>query len=136
METCQGNAGTQRKKTKQIFDDNTDEFFIVSVDGVHCRIQEPWCQPSSGWFSEKFNKARLTHKLRVAIHENKIVWVNGPFPAGQNDIKVFQKPNGLMRTIPEGCKTVGDDGHCGKPTKVSTKNAFHSTKANHFNRCV
>ena len=43
----------------EIFEDlqSTDEMFMVSVDGVHCRMHEPRILPSSGWCSKKFNKA-------------------------------------------------------------------------------
>lgn len=47
-------------KIQWIFDNgNHKEFFILSVDGVHCRINEPRTEPSSGWYSKKFNKAGL-----------------------------------------------------------------------------
>ena len=123
------------KKIRWIFDEEDDnnkydEFFLLSVDGVHCRIYEPRTQPSSGWYSKKFNKAGLTYELGVAIYHNKIVWINGPFPAGQNDIKVFRK--GLKDKIPEGCRAIGDDGYRGEPSKVSTKNEYHSSEVRQF----
>ena len=82
----------KEQKIRWIFDDDNeqyDELFLVSVDGVHCRVFEPRTQPSSGWYSKKSNGAGLTYKIAVAIHHNKIVWINGPFPAGQNNMKVF-----------------------------------------------
>ena len=128
----------KEKKIKWIFgdDSNHEEFFIVSVDGVHCRIYEPRTQPSSGWYSKKFNKAGLTYELAVAIHHNRIVWVNGPFPAGQNDIKVFRKPDGLMSKIPEGCRAIGDEGYRGEPLKVSTKNTYNLPELKDFENRV
>ena len=116
----------KEKKIKWIFDDNMyEDYFILSVDGVHCRIHEPRTQPSSGWYSKKFNKAGLVYELGVAIYHNKIVWVNGPFPAGQNDMKVFRKEDGLMAKIPEGCMAIGDEGYRGEPQKVSTRNKYN-----------
>ena len=83
------------KKIQWIFDDvNQNEFFILSMDGVHCCINEPRTQPSSGRYLKKFNKAGLTYELGVTIYHNKIVWTNGPFPACQNDMKVFRKQMG------------------------------------------
>ena len=125
----------KRKKIKWIFDGrpNFEEFFIVSVDGVHCRIHEPRTQPSSGWYSKKHNQAGLTYEIGVAIQHDKIVWINGPFPAGQNDIKVFRKPGGLMSKIPENCRAIGDEGYRGEPLKVSTRNDnFNSPELKQF----
>eukprot|EP00531_Pseudo-nitzschia_arenysensis_P002864 CAMPEP_0116130474 /NCGR_PEP_ID=MMETSP0329-20121206/8500_1 /TAXON_ID=697910 /ORGANISM="Pseudo-nitzschia arenysensis, Strain B593" /LENGTH=298 /DNA_ID=CAMNT_0003624857 /DNA_START=225 /DNA_END=1121 /DNA_ORIENTATION=- len=124
------------KKIKWIFDENNNDYFILSVDGVHCRIHEPRTQPSSGWYSKKFNKAGLTYELGVAIYHNKIVWINGPFPAGQNDIKVFRKPGGLMSKIPDDCRAIGDEGYRGEPTKVSTRNTFNSVELKEFENRV
>jgi hypothetical protein len=125
------------KKIRWIFDEgNYDEYFILSVDGVHCRIYEPRTQPSSGWFSKKFNNAGLTYELGVAVHHNRIVWMNGPFPAGQNDIKVFRKPNGLMSKIPDNCRAIGDEGYRGEPSKVSTKNTYNDDEIKAFENRV
>jgi len=112
------------------------EYFILSVDGVHCRIHEPRTTPSSGWYSKKFNKAGLTYELGVAIYHSKIVWINGPFPAGQNDMKVFRKPDGLMSKIPADCRAIGDEGYRGEPSKVSTRNQFSSDEFKHFTNRV
>ena len=121
------------KKIQWIFGSGEhQEFFIVSVDGVHCKINEPRSQPSSGWFSKKSNGAGLTYELGVAVYHNKIVWVNGPFPAGQNDITVFRKPDGLLSKIPPNCRAIGDEGYRGEPSKVSTRNQFNSVELKQF----
>ena len=127
----------KEKKIQWIFNNsNHEEYFIISVDGVHCRIYEPRTQPSSGWYSKKFNKAGVSYELGVAIHHNKIVWINGPFPAGQNDIKIFRKPGGLMSKIPDDCRAIGDEGYRGEPSKVSTKNTFNSDELKQFENRV
>jgi hypothetical protein len=127
------------KKIRWIFDEaggNHNEYFILSVDGVHCRIHEPRTQPSSGWYSKKFNKAGLTYELGVSVYHNNIVWINGPFPAGQNDMKVFKKPGGLMSKIPNGCRAIGDEGYRGVPSKVSTRNDYNAVELNRFQNRV
>jgi hypothetical protein len=120
------------KKIQWIFDDdnNHDEFFILSVDGVHCRIYEPRTQPSAGWYSKKFAGPGLTYELGVAIHHDKIVWINGPFPAAQHDITVFRKPGGLKSKIPPNHLAIGDQGYQGEPSKISTKNPLNSIELN------
>lgn len=71
-----------------------------------CCIWEPRTTPSAGWYSKKFNRAGLAYELGVAIFHNQIVWINGPFPARQNDLKIFRKENGLMSKIPDGMMAV------------------------------
>ena len=78
----------------------------------------------------KIQQSRSCLRVRYrAIFHNKIVWVNGPFPAGQNDMKVFRKPDGLMSKIPEGCLAIGDEGYRGEPKKVSTKTSTMRTSS-------
>ena len=112
-------------KIKWLFDDEElfDEVYIISVDGVHCRIWEPRGQPSTGWYSKKFNKAGLAYEIGIAIHHNQVCWVRGPFPAGQCDWKIF-KERGLMDKIPEGKLAIGDNGYKYDPKKVATRNQF------------
>ena len=105
---------------------NNNSFFLLSVDGVHCQIHEPRTQPSSAWYSEKFNKPGLAYEIGLAIYQSKIVWTSGPFPAGQNDNIIFQKPNGLKSKIPNGSLAIGDQGYRGHPEKVSTRNDYNS----------
>lgn len=102
-----------------------DETFIVSVDGIHCRIQEPRCDPSSKWYSHKFHAAGLGYELAIAIHSNQLAWINGPFPASKHDITIFrglagETPEpGLISKIPPGKRGVGDSGYSGEPNKMS-----------------
>jgi hypothetical protein len=114
--------------------------FIISVDGTHCRINEPRKEPSSGWYSKKHNKAGLAYELGIAIRSNKLVWINGPFPAGQNDISIYRKPNGLKSKIPANKRVIGDEGYKGEPGQISIRNPFdtpairdlkHRAKARH-----
>ena len=89
------------------------ELFIATVDGVHFRIWEPRKFPSTKWYSPKYKKAALTYEIGVAINHNKVVWVNEPFPAGENDKTVFDKPDGLRSKLKEGQLLLGDQGYRG-----------------------
>ena len=84
------------QKIKWIFGDDTgvngsnlDEVFIISVDGIHCRIYEPRIEPSTKWFSHKFHGPGLVYELGIAIFHNQIVSIKGPFPASRNDWTIF-----------------------------------------------
>lgn len=125
-------------KIKWIFHDTDSypEMFVASVDGVHCQIWEPRTTPSSKWYSKKFNKAGLTYEIGVAIYHDKIVWINGPFPAGENDKRVFDKPGGLASRLQEGQQVIGDEGYRGSPDKVSTRNTFDAPEVKCFKRRV
>lgn len=65
------------------------EIFILTVDGVHFRINEPRHRPSSRWYSHKSDSAGLAYEIAISIHENKIVWINGPFMAAEDDRNIF-----------------------------------------------
>ena len=96
----------------------------MSVDGIHCRVWEPRITPSSGWYSQKYNKAGLSYELGISIYYNKLVWINGPFPAGRNDKQIFSASDGLKSKIPVGKKIVADEGYRGDPDLVATRNSF------------
>jgi hypothetical protein len=65
--------------------------YLVTVDGTDLAIQEPapfW----RGWFSHKLNTAALRYEIGVCIQTGWIVWMNGPFPAGQwPDLRIFRE---------------------------------------------
>jgi hypothetical protein len=68
---------------------HVDEIIIVLVDGVHCMIQEPRQLPSSSLFSHKTHGPALSYEIVIAIQHNKVVHINGSFPAGVPDITIF-----------------------------------------------
>jgi hypothetical protein len=92
----------ERKVQWGNFEDN--EVFIISVDGVHCQVQEVRRAPGSKWYSPKHHSAGVSYELGIAIQQNQLVWINGPFPAIRHDITIFQSANepanGLKAKIP------------------------------------
>jgi hypothetical protein len=67
------------------------------------------------------NKPGLAYELAILVYDNQLVWVNGPFPAGQNDLQSFQKPGRLKGRIPTGKRVVGDKGYKDE-LQISTRN--------------
>ena len=128
----------KEKKIRWIFDEepyrNFQEYYFLTVDGVHFRVYEPRYMPSSGWYSQKFNKAALAYEIGLSVYHPNICWVNGPFPAGQNDMRIFKKPEGLMSKIPDNQRGIGDEGYVGEPTKLSTQNEFDSSEVKQLKR--
>jgi DDE superfamily endonuclease len=110
------------KETKVVWGGfDFDEIFIISVDGVHCRIQEVRKEPGAKWYSHKSNGPGLSYELGIAIKSNRLVWINGPFPASQHDITIFRGNDtpGLIDQIPNGKRAIGDSGYRGEPSKVA-----------------
>jgi len=84
---------------------------VATVDGVHFRIWEPRKTPSTKWYSHKYKKAGLAYEIAVALHHDSIVWVNGPFPAGENDKAIFEKPGGLKSKLKGNQAMIADEGY-------------------------
>jgi hypothetical protein len=131
------------------FEDN--EVFIISVDGVHCQVHKVRQAPGSKRYSHKHNLAGDSYELGIAIPQNQLVWINGPFPASRHDITTFRSANepanGLKAKIPDGKRAIGDSGYKGEPDKVSITREGHSdgirkyfgqVKSRHktFNSCL
>lgn len=126
-----------KKKINWIFDDEDahKEKFMVSVDGVHCRINEPRIEPSTKWHSHKFNKAALSYEVAIAVYHDQIVWINGPFPASTNDLTIFKSENGLIEKIPDGKLVVADEAYRSLDM-CSTRNAFDKESVKAFKKRV
>ena len=75
------------------FEEADDGFvYFMSVDGTHCRIQEP--RPfSKVWSSHKFGKAAaVNYEIGLSISKSKLIWLYGPIPAGlKNDLDVAKE---------------------------------------------
>jgi len=73
-------------------DNYGDDQWIMSVDGVHCWCFEPshpeWSQDPK-YYSHKYASSGYNYELGVSLCESRLIWMNGPFPAGANDISVF-----------------------------------------------
>lgn len=107
-------------------DDYADhhEIFIVTVDGVHCRIQEReheihYRDPHI--FSHKFNAAGFDYQLAIAIRDQKLVHIAGPYDAAEHDLTIFDD-SGLRDLIPPGKFGLGDSLYGGAPDVLRTKN--------------
>ena len=84
---------------------------FLSLDGTDFLINEP--HPfSKKWFSHKFKAAGLRYEIGLCIRSSDIVWINGPFPAGDYpDLKISR--NGILEWIEPLERIVADDGYAG-----------------------
>ena len=112
-------------------------YFILTVDGVHCQIEEPkhpTLSKNPAFWSHKYNAAGLGYEIGIAIFEKKVVWLKGPFRAGKPDISVFKNGEddededevGLYDKIPPGHKGIADKGYPGCWDKLSKSNSHDS----------
>ena len=109
--------------------------FIFSVDGTHCRINEPMhdrYSQDARYFSHKTHSAGLSYELGVSLYSNQLVWMNGPFPAGRSDMQIFR--NNLLERIPVGKSVIADGGYRGKPQVVSVPNNYDDPDLRKFKR--
>ena len=93
---------------------NPDDIWIMTVDGTHVWIQEPnhpVFSQDKDYYSHKYNKAGMSCEIGISL-KGGVVWLNGPFPAGTSDLKIFRKEGGLrdrLRAIGKRC--IADRGY-------------------------
>jgi DDE superfamily endonuclease len=109
--------------------------FIISVDGVHCPINEPRKKPSAKWYSHKFNKPGLAYEIAVSVYSSKVVWVRGPFPAGTGDLSIFKRlVKGLKYKMPNGTKAIADRAYTSESVCATRNDEFDDPRVRKFKR--
>jgi hypothetical protein len=104
--------------------------FILTVDGTHFRIKEPRSDPSSKWYSHKFNSPGLAYELAISVYENRICWTSGQFPASVHDITIYC--GGLLAMMLPGCKSIGDSRYAGETDNITVIRPGDSTGMKKF----
>jgi DDE superfamily endonuclease len=113
-----------------------DEIFLLSVDGVHCKTFEVRTDPGTKWYSHKSHGPGVTYLLGIAIKRNKLVWMDGPFPASTSDITIFRREGGLGDQIGKGKRAIGDSAFGGEPYKVAISHPGESEEVNKYKGTV
>jgi len=89
---------------------NFRQLCYVSVDGTDLPVPEPSRPIDPKWYSHKINRAALRYKLAIGIHTGWIVWVNGPFPAGEwNDLNIAR--HALVHFLHDNEHYIADGGY-------------------------
>jgi hypothetical protein len=119
-------------------DDGVETTFILTVDGIHFRVNEPQhpiYSKNAKYYSHKFHSAGLDYEIAMSIFEDRVVWINGPFRAGQNDKAVFKA--GLLQKMQEEKNRRGlnglvlglaDHGYKGVAKDILTHHSSHDTE--------
>ena len=103
---------------------NESPIYLFSVDGVHCRINEPIhsiLAKNPTYYSNKFNQSCLNYERALLVRENKFVWIKGPFPASKHDVTFFRSD--LKQEIADGMKGIADNVYRGERNVLSTPNS-------------
>jgi hypothetical protein len=72
----------------------------------------------------------VVYEIACDLYKSQIVWINGPFQAGINDVKVFRTDFKSM--IPEGKKVIADRGYNGELPILSVPNDYDSDEVKDF----
>jgi hypothetical protein len=113
--------------------DRDTPVFLITVDGVHCRVGEPFhpvFSKNPEYYSHKSNQAGLGYELGLSVYENALVWLKGPSPAGKHDITTFREE--LKGKIPAGKRVIGGNGYKGESKIISTPNSHDLAELRRF----
>jgi hypothetical protein len=116
-------------------EDLGDDIWVLTVDGTHCWIQEPqhpdWSQDRE-YYSHKYGKSGVNYELALSLTESRLIWMNGPFKAGINDLGVFIEKGLKAKLTATGKKGIGDGGYNGHIDQISTPNSHDSDAVKMF----
>jgi hypothetical protein len=92
------------------------------VDGTHCvtrELKHPFLSKDLKLYSHKFHKPGVDYEIALDLWKDRVVWVNGPFPASEGNLTIFRE-KGLKDKIPFGMLGVGENGYRGGGGVLST----------------
>jgi hypothetical protein len=107
--------------------------FIITVDGVHCHVDEPSHKTLSKnpkCHSHKSGQAGLDCQLGISVCDSRLVWMSDPHMASVHDMTVFREQ--LMTKIPAGKKVIGDKGCGGEKAIISTPDSHDPKELRRF----
>ncbi len=89
---------------------------------MHCKTYEARKNPTAKVYSHKSHGPALAYELGIAVFENRLVWINGPFDASTHDITMFRNENpsdddpveSLKQVMPPGKRAITDGGYRGE----------------------
>lgn len=110
--------------------------FPLAVDGTHCVIYEPMHDRfpmDRSFYSHKHHTAGLNYQVTVSTTESKILSIDGPFPAGRNDMNMFRDSGLEALMVAEGKRAIADGGYSGPGVAVPNRR-YHSKLTNIYFR--
>lgn len=113
-------------------DEDDGDIFIVTVDGVDFRVNEPnngVVNVDKKQHSHKYKHAALKYEIAVGLVSGKAVHVSGPYRGGMSDKRIFDQSTGPK--IKEGKLAITDGGYDGR-AKCSITNPRESKEVRQF----
>jgi hypothetical protein len=125
------------KSKKVVFPKEWDTHFIITVDGTHCRInepREPGMRRNRKHYSHKDHHAGLNYEIAISIFESKVVHAKTQSRASCHDISEFRKE--LRGKIPPGKRVIADKAYDAEEDShiLSTNNQFDAESVKEFKR--
>lgn len=128
------------KAYKIIWPQMFDTVFTVTIDGTHCRINEPrdpHMRKNPRWYSHKDHHAGLNYELAISIFENKVVHCSTQTKASVHDITTFRRElKGKLESLPHSCRAIADNAYISDDVNhiISAYNQFDSKEVKEFKR--
>jgi len=101
---------------------------------VHCKFPDPkhpLLSKDPRFYSHKSNSAGLAYEIALSLMAPRVVWLKGPLPAGNSDLKIYQSD--LRQRIPAGKKAITDGGYGDKQDpKLSQPNSLDAEQLRTF----
>ena len=94
---------------------------LVTVDGTDSRCEMRF---DPRFFGHKFNGSGLKYELAVCIATGDIVWINGAFRCGENDLNISRQA--IIGALDEGEMIEADNGYNGEDIYIKTPSALHT----------
>ena len=98
---------------------------MVTIDGTDVSVELSF---DERFFSVKFHYGGLKYEVGVCIATGYIVWINGPFRCGMNDLQVVQQA--MVGKLIDDEMAVADRGDVGEDWHIKTPLPFHSRTQN------
>jgi hypothetical protein len=100
---------------------------LVSLDGTDMPVQMKFAE---SFLSHKFKGNGLKYEVGVCIATGRIVWIHGPFRAGEHDISVAR--HAFVSFLEDGEMAVADSGYRGEPQLIKTPDFRHFRSSDEY----
>ena len=114
-------------------DSGESEIYILAVDGTDCKVFEKkyfFFNQDKKQFTKKRQHGGLKYEIAMSIRRPKVLWLNGPYCGGMNDLSIFNDK--LRAKIKPWKRGIADLGYPGTQGVLSLPNWGMDSKE--FNR--
>lgn len=105
--------------------EDCEDIWIGTVDGTHSethKFKHPEFLLDKAYFSHKHGGPGITYELGILLCHQQLIWMNGGFKAGNNDVQIFSQGGLKEKLEASGKRMIGDRGYQGHQAVISTPN--------------